>query len=132
MGYGSVPTMKEYNEDGDVVLSMSWGEAEAVQSYRTYKSPWVGKPSTNPDVFACKGANGTVVYMSWNGATEVQRWTVFGGAQNGTLEEVARVKKSGFETKAVVTGELGYIKAEASGEGIDIGVSEVVAVLEQC
>ena len=82
-------------------------------------------------MFACKNGNDTAVYMSWNGATEVQRWTVLGGKAKETLDEVASVDKSGFETKATVSGQLGYIRAEASGQGIETGVSKIVAV-EKC
>lgn len=132
MGYGSVPTMKEYNTMGDVVLSVAWGEAEAVQSYRTYKAPWVGKPSSKPDVFACWKENGTEVYMSWNGATDVQTWTVWGGATNETLSEVTSVGRSGFETKVVVGERFASLKAGASGEGIGMSASEIVAVARDC
>lgn len=132
MGYGSVPTLKEFDQDGDVVLTVKWGEPEKVQSYRAYKAPWVGKPSTKPDVYACKASNGTEVYMSWNGATEVHTWDVFGGAFNGTLSKVASVEKSGFESKAVVGQKLGFVRVEASGEEIETGVSQVAAVSEVC
>ncbi|KAA8624964.1 Arylsulfotran-2 multi-domain protein [Pyrenophora tritici-repentis] len=132
LGYGSVPTLKEFDKDGNVVLSVSWGEALAVQSYRDYKAEWVGKPSAKPDVFACRAHNGTEVYMSWNGATEHKTWTVFGGAVNGSLSEVVSVEKTGFETKASVEKMLMFVKVEASGEAIDTGVSNVVSVSGMC
>ncbi|KAI4621100.1 uncharacterized protein J4E87_006728 [Alternaria ethzedia] len=132
MGYGSVPALKEYDQDGNVVLTVKWGEPEKVQSYRAYKAEWVGKPSTKPDVYACKASNGTEVYMSWNGATEVDTWTVFGGAFNGTLSKVTSVEKSGFETKAALGEKLGFVRVEASGENIETGVSRVAAVSEMC
>lgn len=132
MGYGSVPTLKEYDIDGNVVLDIKWGEAGSVQSYRDYKAEWVGLPRTRPDVFACGSGEGTEVYMSWNGATEHKSWTVFGGVMNGTLEKVAVVGKSGFETRVVVAKGLAFVRAEASGEGIEKGLSEVVSVVESC
>jgi hypothetical protein len=132
LGYGSVPTLKEFDQAGNVVLSVSWGEAEAVQSYRDYKAEWVGKPSAKPDIFACKAGNETEVYMSWNGATEHKTWTVFGGAVNGSLSEVASVKKNGFETKASVAQKLGFVRVEANGEAIETGVSNTVGVSEVC
>jgi hypothetical protein len=132
LGYGSVPTLKEFDQNGNVVLSVSWGEAERVQSYRAYKAEWVGKPNTNPDVYACKASSGTEVFMSWNGATEHHTWTIFGGAVNGSLSKVISVDKAGFETKAVVEQTLGFVKVEASGKEIETGVSDVVAVSEMC
>jgi hypothetical protein len=132
LGYGSAPKLKEFDQEGNVVLSVAWGEVKAVQSYRDYKAEWVGKPSTKPDVFACKADNGTEVYMSWNGATEHETWTVFGGAVNGTLNEVVRVEKTGFETRANIAQTLGLVRVEASGKAIETGVSNVVGVSSMC
>ncbi|KAJ4340762.1 hypothetical protein N0V95_007404 [Ascochyta clinopodiicola] len=132
LGYGSVPTLKEFDREGNLVLDVKWGEAESVQSYRDYKAEWVGKPRTKPEVFACLSANGTEVYMSWNGATEHKVWTVWGGEANGTLSKVGIAEKSGFETKAVVTEEVAFVRVEAAGEGIEKGVSEVVGVARFC
>lgn len=132
LDYGSVPTLKEFDQAGKVVLSVSWGEAEAVQSYRGYKAEWVGKPRAKPVVFACKNGNVTEVYMSWNGATEHKTWTVFGAAVNGSLSEVASVDKTGFETKASVAQMLGAVRVEAIGEAIETGVSDIVGVSRMC
>lgn len=132
IGYGSVPRMKEFDDNGNVVLSVAWGEAQSVQSYRTYKAPWVGKPASKPEVAACKRGSATEVYMSWNGATEVRSWDVWGGDSNGTMRVVETTEKKGFETKAVVGTALKFVKAEAHSEGIDTGVSQTVAVAEVC
>ncbi|KZM25510.1 hypothetical protein ST47_g3361 [Ascochyta rabiei] len=96
-----VPTLKEFGQDGNVVLDLKWDEAERVQSYRDYKAEWAGNLSTEPDVFACQSGNGTEVYMSGNGATEHKVWTMWGGQANGTLSEVGSAGKSGVETTTV-------------------------------
>lgn len=132
LGYGSVPTLKEFNPNGDTVLSVSWGRPKGVQSYRVNKAPWVGTPRTKPDVAACREGNQTSVFMSWNGATEHEMWVVHGGAVGGNLTEVARVEKSGFETVVEVPGVLGAVRVEASGKGIERGVSNVVTVDAAC
>lgn len=132
LGYGSMPTLKEFDRDGNVVLDVKWGAANSVQSYRDYKAEWVGRPKTRPDVFACLGGNGTEVYMSWNGATEHRTWTVFGGDAAETLSDIVSVKKAGFETKAIVTKRLAFVRAEAVSEGIEKGVSETVSVAASC
>jgi hypothetical protein len=130
--YGSEPTLKEFNQEGEVVLTVSWGETEGVQSYRDYKAEWVGKPRTKPDVFACKAEIGMEIYMSWNGATEHKTWTFFGGTGNGSLSAVASVGKTGFETMAVTTQVFGFVKVEASVEGIQSGGWDTVSALEEC
>jgi hypothetical protein len=132
LGYGSVPKLKEFDQAGNVVLDVSWGEAEAVQSYRAYKAEWVGKPSAKPEVFACKADIGTQVYMSWNGATEHNTWTVFGGTVNGSLSEVVSVERTGFETRAYVAKTLESVRVKARGKAIKTGVSEIVGVSRVC
>jgi uncharacterized radical SAM superfamily Fe-S cluster-containing enzyme len=73
-----------------------------------------------------------LLYMSWNGAKEHQTWTVFGGIVNGSLSEVANVKKIGFERMVVVPQLVEFAKVEANGKGIQTGVSDIVDVLEGC
>jgi hypothetical protein len=132
VGYGSVPFLKEFNKDGTVVQTVKWGKAKEVQSYRSYKSEWVGTPLTLPDVFACSESNGTVnVYMSWNGATEHQSWNVLAGSSREGLEMQMTVSKTGFETSARLGGGARFVQVEAHGTEIGTGVSDVVTV-ETC
>ncbi|KAK6217140.1 hypothetical protein QIS74_07254 [Colletotrichum tabaci] len=133
VGYGSTPKIKEFDAAGECVFTAQFGADRLVQSYRGHRYPWVGRPHYAPKAFACgAGNNRTEVYMSWNGATENERWTVFGGASEDALEEKAAVDKTGFETKASFAGSARFVRVESSGEGIETGVSEVVAVQAQC
>ncbi|KAJ4346808.1 uncharacterized protein N0V89_010740 [Didymosphaeria variabile] len=133
MGYGSVPFLKEFDKHGNVVQTVKWGQAQAVQSYRTYKSQWVGTPSTRPDVFACAESNATTsVHMSWNGATEHQSWKVLAGSSREGLRNVTDVKKTGFETSASISGHAQFVQVEAHGDGIKTVASTVVAIAEAC
>jgi hypothetical protein len=134
MGYGSNPKIKEYNANGTCVMTAQFGEDSVVSSYRAYRHPWVGIPNTAPDVFSCADVsrNMTNVYMSWNGATEHQQWTVFGGVTRSSLPPVAVAGKTGFETVTSVKGSLNYVRVEAHGRGIETGFSKTVRVLTQC
>ncbi|CAG7923158.1 unnamed protein product [Penicillium olsonii] len=134
MGYGSNPKIKEYSSNGTCVMTAQFGEDGVVASYRAYRSPWVGIPTTSPDLFACsdESNNNTQVFMSWNGATEHKKWKIFGGNTRGNLHPVSIVRKSGFETTASVRGGLKYVRVEADGFGIEKGVSKVVSVKEMC
>ncbi|KAL5378940.1 hypothetical protein DPSP01_008746 [Paraphaeosphaeria sporulosa] len=133
MGYGSVPFLKEFDGERNVVQTIKWGEAQAVQSYRTYKSEWVGTPSTRPDVFACLKDDATInVYMSWNGATEHQSWHVLAGSSRQDLRMKITVDKTGFETSANFAGSAQYVQVEAYGTGIETGISNVVVVEGKC
>lgn len=72
-----------------------------MQTYRVYRYPWVGQPSTKPNVVACPSSKSgkTAVYVSWNGATDVQSWKVFSGSQ---VKQTAI--RNGFETTILVDG----------------------------
>ncbi|KAI1635369.1 Arylsulfotransferase-domain-containing protein [Biscogniauxia mediterranea] len=136
MGYGSVPTAREYTANGATAMTAKFGPADgSVFSYRIYRLPWVGRPNTRPDAFACadQASNSTLVYMSWNGATEHRLWKVFAAASNQTeLALAAEVKKTGFETVAAITGRAAYVRVEAEGIDITPGVSEVISAQGRC
>ncbi|KAJ4293610.1 hypothetical protein N0V90_008893 [Kalmusia sp. IMI 367209] len=133
LGYGSVPTLKEFDKNGRVVMTVQWGEASLIQSYRDYKAVWIGKPTTQPQVFACRDQTNstTSVYMSWNGATEHRSWTILAGTGD-RLETRAIVNRTGFETLATISGSEQSVQVEAHGNGIDTGVSDVITVDTLC
>ena len=134
MSYGSTPKIKEYKPDGDVLMTAQFGNGDGnVFSYRGYKSEWVGMPKAPPSVFACTDAgNETMVYMSWNGATEHKEWSVFGGDSKENFELVGKKRKTGYETSVAVPGHYGYIRAEASGAGIEPGKSAIIVPEKGC
>lgn len=134
MGYGSNPKIKEYNANGTCVMTAQFGEDGVIASYRAYRSPWVGIPTTAPDVFSCvdQSQNKTNVFMSWNGATEHKQWKIFGGTNHTDLSPVSVARSTGFETSVSVQAGLKYVRVEAHGRGIEKGVSKVVAVEHAC
>ena len=135
MGYGSTGKIKEYNPDGSVAMTAQFGSADGeVFSYRAYRLPWVGRPKTPPSAFVCmdKASDETLVYMSWNGATEHQCWDVFAGNSSSDLSLAAQAEKTGFETMAKIPGQVSFIRAEARGDEISTGVSAVMEVEEEC
>ncbi|HEX8803097.1 MAG TPA: hypothetical protein VF743_02855, partial [Acidimicrobiales bacterium] len=90
--------MSEVTADGTVVYDATWAPAD---SYRVYRQAWTGHPTTTPDVVARpagEGDGGVEVVVSWNGATEVARWRVLGGADADHLAPLATAAKEGFET----------------------------------
>ncbi|KAK6067198.1 X-Pro dipeptidyl-peptidase [Seiridium cupressi] len=131
MGYGSTPRIKEYTSNGSVAMSVKFGPSEGtVFSYRAYRLPWVGIPDTLPKAVACKDqtSNQTLVYMSWNGATEYTSWNVYAGISQSDLSFATAAVRTGFETSAVVGSGATYVRAEAYGLNTTLGSSVVVAV----
>ncbi|KIW48627.1 uncharacterized protein PV06_01197 [Exophiala oligosperma] len=109
VGYGADAQYVEFTRAGDIVCevrlmpSSQFGTG-AAQSYRVAKHAWVGLPLTEPDIVQQNG----VIYVSWNGATEVRYWMVedgtFENATHTDFREAFRVPKEGFETMVFTLG----------------------------
>lgn len=112
-GHGWIPVLEEFSQAGEILSTIQFGAAIAREgggfesggrgtlSYRAFKQKWTGCPQTKPSVVAEAVENGTSVYISWNGATEVEAWDIYGGLE--TLSHIATVPKSGFETLANIS-----------------------------
>jgi hypothetical protein len=83
VGWGGSPFVTEFAAAGDVTFDARLPRGG--QSYRAFRSPWVGRPATKPAVAVRDGK----AYASWNGATELVAWDVDG----------RRYAKTGFETE---------------------------------
>lgn len=102
VGWGSEGRVTEFDPQGEVVFDATWAPAD---SYRVYRMPWSGQPTTPPDVVArsAEGDSGVEVFVSWNGATEVAEWRVLAGPDAEQLVPVETVAKDGFETRVLST-----------------------------
>jgi len=70
-----------------------------------------------------------MMYVSWNGATEVKSWRFYGGdSKQGPWEEIAQVPKTGFESSYRHQSTYAYNYAEAlDKDGQVLGASAVEA-----
>ena len=112
VGWGSQRYFTEYDREGDVV----WDARLAVgyETYRAYRSPWVGRPATRPRVAGVRRSGGRVdVYASWNGSTETSQWEILAGDDPDALVAVTRVSRDGFETRTRITTTGDYVVARA-------------------
>lgn len=129
--HGATPKIEEYDENGTIVMRARFGYDNTMQTYRAYRYPWFGRPSTKPEVVACSASKGgkTAVYVSWNGATDVQSWKVYSGSQ---VKQTAL--RNGFETTIQVDGlaDGDSLVVEAVGGVGDGTRSESVSVGECC
>jgi len=127
VGWGQAGYLSEVNPTGGVLfnahLPPGW------ESYRTFALPWSGRPAEPPALAVAEEPKGTVVYASWNGATEVASWRVLAGASPGSLAPVLTAPKSGFETAiATSASESGrYVAVQAlGGSGAVLGSSRTI------
>ncbi|KAL4989660.1 ASST-domain-containing protein [Aspergillus falconensis] len=141
IGWGRCPTFTEHNLSGETVLDVQFSPwhsdniPDALDNYRAYKMDWVATPWWDPAIALRQGANGTlVVYVSWNGATEVRSWAIRGSnySEGGNADGLvlAMSKRTGFETRLTVAeneGQYRYLWADAlDARGNVLRSSEVV------
>jgi hypothetical protein len=107
IGWGTSPTtaLTEFAPDGSIVLQMSL--TTPYINYRTIRAPWVGRPTTKPTVVVAPGASGapTTIAYSWNGATEVAAYRVYGGMTKDSLKLVDAQVKTSFETTSTISAK---------------------------
>jgi hypothetical protein len=111
VGWGAEPYFSEFSASGQLLFD---GHMHgSYESYRTYRFPWVGTPTTTPAIAAVP-ANATVtVYASWNGATQVTSWRVLAGPSPKALVPVATAADTGFETAIVTPARAPYVAVQA-------------------
>ncbi|KAK3718734.1 hypothetical protein LTR37_004953 [Vermiconidia calcicola] len=123
----------EHAADGTLLLTA--GFKPKMDSYRSWKLPWVGSPEDPPDVRAAavakNGITYTIVHMTWNGATEVNTWKVYHTDELGQERKLAtETPKYGFETAVWTEGQASHVVVEAFDEtGRNLGESYVFATI---
>ena len=111
MGYGNLPNFTEYDSPGHVLLDGTLGHN--VQDFRTYLSPWSGRPETFRRSWPSAAGPASRCSTSWNGATGVASWQMLAGSSPSVLVPVATVPKHGFQTTATVTTSAPYVESWA-------------------
>jgi len=108
IGWGHQPQFTEFGPRGAIVFDGRWGRGR-MDSYRAYRFPWVGRPTEPPDV----AVDGSTVYVSWNGATEVRKWQLLAGPEKDRLRPVRTVPKVRFETAIPLSGDPAWVAVRA-------------------
>ncbi|KAF1986580.1 hypothetical protein K402DRAFT_377156 [Aulographum hederae CBS 113979] len=121
VGYGSNPVWTEFSESGEILWDVQFGmigpkelKTANVMSYRVYKFDWVGRPTTRPTIVR---AADNMVWMSWNGATEIAQWIMLTSEDTKILRNwtqvTANVTRQGFETSWILPPDsnIRYIRA---------------------
>lgn len=97
IGWGSEPNFSEFSRDGELLYDANFVTKQ--QSYRAFRFPWQGQPQDDPAVMVKPGTrNNLMLYVSWNGATEVATWEVLAGPSRNRLRTIGSVPRNGFET----------------------------------
>jgi Arylsulfotransferase (ASST) len=124
VGYGGVPAISEYGEDGSLLFDAH--QPYDLAFYRAYRFPWSGRPATPPSILASfnNTEEETIVHASWNGATGVAAWRVLGGEKSSSLSPRATIPARGFESETTLPRRYPYAAVQAlDGAGHVIGTS---------
>jgi hypothetical protein len=126
VGWGSAPYLSEHDRDGALLFEARF--PESVESYRAYRSPWVGRPTDRPAVAGEVGPEDRVtLYASWNGATEVDRWEVLAGPAPEDLGSLGHAPRKGFETAISFTTDEPFAAVRAKDRsGRTLGASVAI------
>ncbi|RDW89685.1 hypothetical protein BP6252_01717 [Coleophoma cylindrospora] len=133
VGFGYNAAWTEFTADGEAICDVHVGSESAfnhgaVQTYKVNKAAWVGRPNTAPNATI---VDGTQLFVSWNGATEVKTWRVQGAQERGQkLEDIEDFAKEGFETSTEIDwSTYCFVRALAfDSEGNELGATEIVEV----
>ena len=96
VGWGQQPYLTEYGPTGRPILDARF--VGNTSSYRAYRFPWTAAPATPPAIVASNSTQGTTLFVSWNGATNVASWRVLTGASATALQTAETVPDTSFET----------------------------------
>lgn len=123
VGWGFLPAYTEFTPDGRAICNAHFGPPSwafgvgLVTSYRTFKSlTWVGRPDSPPEIYF--RPSDSKLYVSWNGATEVDSWILQGadflGVRDGEWSDISTIYKETFETAFVIKSNMPkYLRVSA-------------------
>ncbi len=127
VGWGQQPFITEFNASGAIVFDAHFVGANS--TYRAYRFPWNGVPTTPPAAAARAIGKTVTVYVSWNGATSVVDWRLLGGASTSSLTALTTARWAGFETAIRLARSERYVAVQAlNASGQVIGTSNVIRV----
>ena len=126
VGWGEQPYLTEFSPSGQILFDARLPSPG--QSYRAFRFPWSGTPSSPPAVAVRPGGAGAeTVYASWNGATAVSSWQVLTGPSRAALAPVTMARRTGFETAVRLASTPRYLAVRAlDASGTVLGTSAVV------
>jgi Arylsulfotransferase (ASST) len=110
IGWGQQPYFTEYDTSGQPILDARF--VGDTSSYRAYLFPWTATPPAPPAIAASNTAQGTTLFASWNGATNVSSWRVLAGTSPSAMQTLETVADTSFET-AIELPRVSYVAVEA-------------------
>ncbi|KAJ3991553.1 ASST-domain-containing protein [Lentinula boryana] len=131
VGFGQLPWTGEYTPDGDLLWTAQFGVGD-VESYRALRYNWTGTPTDSPsiDLVSASTSNLLSVHASWNGATEIVKWELYGASDSSGSNSISLYNqtKNGFETTITVSNAYSHYAVRAIGKSNQVlGSSDFVS-----
>jgi hypothetical protein len=119
VGWGQLGHVSEFDAQDNLLFDAQL--PPGFDTYRAYRSRWVGTPATRP--LASVAAGGGTVHAIWNGATQVRRWVVLGDRDPRGRD--ARHKHRPRRVRAAGRRHRGGLRpiAQASWNGLDTPIA---------
>lgn len=128
VGFGHNAAYTTFTKEGKVLCDVHFGAgskfgAGGIESYRALKYNWVGYPTDSPSIALDKD----MLYVSWNGATEVAMWVLEGAtseeaAKLGEYAYIKAVQREGFESSTAVEDDgrqfVRFVAISKTGEAL--------------
>lgn len=131
VGWSERGFQSEHSSDGKVLMQASFSSTR-FSTYRSYKFPFIGRPTTPPDVIASVYGTDesdltTIFHVSWNGATDIATWNFYARvSDDGIPVLIGNTTKLDFETMYIADGYLDWVSVEAvDKDGNVLGTSEI-------
>jgi hypothetical protein len=100
-------------------------------SYRASRATWQGYPTTPPSLAFKQDDTGLTLGYSWNGATEVISWNLFGGNSPTALTRIDQKTRNEFETQSSFVGlpqnECYFQVAPIDKNGSEMARSQIIS-----
>jgi hypothetical protein len=112
IGWGAGGDITEVNANRQQILDAAF-EGTGFNTYRAYKSPWVGTPSTKPSISMHTAGGKKQADVVWNGASTVARWRILIGPSPSNLSSIGTTGWRGLDTAFRLSSWRAYIKAVA-------------------
>ncbi|KAE8356255.1 ASST-domain-containing protein [Aspergillus coremiiformis] len=129
LGWGSNPSISEHTEDGTAIFFATLNNPKTM-NYRAFRFNWTGQPSDKPALrtYAASPGSATTLWVSWNGATTVDHWNLYGtNSSSDVFTLLSRADNQGFQSTYTSPNYHPRTYAEAiSRNGTSLGNSSVV------
>ncbi len=111
-------SITEVASDNSPLFSLTFDQPYV--SYRAFLSPWHGSPDTLPDLAYKISGRYTILGYSWNGATDVAGFRLYGGTSLAALDPIEARARTDFEVQSRLSdlpANECYFQVAALGRG---------------